>query len=356
MFVRSTLVILGILLVAIALNDLFQSVVVPRAVGRRFRPSYYQVRALWSLWPRFAPDVRSGNVYPRENFLAVFAPLNLVLNLFTWSLLVLLGYGTIFFALRDQMHPPVHTLGEALYFAGTSFFTIGFGDYFGTSGLTRMFSLAAGACGFGIISITTAYLFAIFGAFQSREQYVVSIAARAGAPPSGVGLLSIAADASIVKDLPALMRSAEMWCASVMETHLAYPILAYFRSSHDEQSWVGTLGTLLDTAVLLITTVKADVGEARILYNIARHATRDLGVYFGMLDDEAPNDPGITREQFDAACRQLEAAGFELHDPDAGWENFARLRGTYAYYLNGLAVYFHIPPLRWIGEKTALPT
>jgi Ion channel len=348
--------ILGLLLVAIALNDLFQSVIVPRAVGRRFRPSFYQARMLWRLWPHFAPVVRSGNVYPRENFLAVFGPFNLVLNLVTWSLLVLLGYGTIFFALRDQMHPNIHTLGEALYFAGTSFFTIGFGDYFGTSGLTRMFSLAAGACGFGIISITTAYVFAIFGAFQSREQFVVSISARAGVPPSGVGLLMIAADASIIKDLPSLMRSGEMWCASVMETHLAYPILGYFRSSHDEQSWVGTLGTLLDTATLLISTVRADVGEARILYTIGRHAARDLGVYFGLLDDNAPNDPGITRDEFHAACRQLEAAGLELHDPDAAWDNFARLRGTYAYYLNGLAAYFHIPPLRWIGEKTGLAT
>ncbi len=356
MLARTVLVILGILLVAIALNDLFQSVIVPRAVGRRFRPSFYQARMLWSLWPRFAPAVRNGNSYPRENFLALFAPLNLVQNLITWSLLVLLGYGAIFYALRDQMHPDIHTLGEALYFAGTSFFTLGFGDYVGSSGLTRMFSLAAGACGFGIISITTAYLFAIFGAFQSREQFVVSISARAGTPPSGVGLLMIAADASIVKDLPALMRSAETWCASVMETHLAYPVLAYFRSSHDEQSWVGTLGTLLDTATLLITTVHADVGEARILYTIARHAARDLGVYFGMLDDEAPSDPGITRAQFDAACRQLEAAGFELHNYDAAWDDFARLRGAYAYYLNGLATYFHIPPLRWIGEKIVLAT
>ncbi len=342
MLARTVLVILGILLVTIALNDLFQSVVVPRAVGRRFRPSFYQARALWWLWPRIAPTVRSGNVYRRENFLAIFAPFNLVLNLVTWSLLVLLGYGTIFFALREQMHPNIDTLGEALYFAGTSFFTIGFGDYFGTSGLTRMFSLAAGACGFGIISITTAYVFAIFGAFQSREQFVVSIAARAGAPPSGVGLLTIAADANIIKDLPSLMRGGEMWCASVMETHLAYPILAYFRSSHDEQSWVGTLGTLLDAATLLLTTVRADVGEARILYNIARHATRDLGVYFG-LDDEAPSDPAITREQFDAACRKLEAAGLELHDLDAAWADFTKLRATYAYYLNGLAAYFYMP-------------
>ena len=46
------------------------------------------------------------------------------------------------------------------------------------------------------------------------------------------------------------MIDAQRWAAEVMESHLAYPMLAYFRSSHDDQSWIGTLGTLLDAATL----------------------------------------------------------------------------------------------------------
>ncbi|HEX8805660.1 MAG TPA: potassium channel family protein, partial [Candidatus Aquilonibacter sp.] len=256
--------------------------------------------------------------------------------------------------LRSQMHPEIHTYGEALYFAGTSFFTIGFGDFVGSTGITRMFSLLAGASGFGIISITTAYLFAIFGAFQTREQFVVSIAARAGSPPSGVALLAIAARADTMRDLPSLMRSSEMWCASLMETHLAYPVLAYFRSSHDKQSWVGTLGTLLDAALLLITTIENNVGEARILYNLATHAARDLAVYFETHGLEFAAGPGITRAEFHDACTELATAGLRLLDEDGSWERFAEMRGTYAGYLNALAGLFQIPPLQWISE-TELP-
>lgn len=349
---RAILVVVGMLFIAITFNDVFQSVIVPRSVGRRFRPSFYNSRGMWWTWPRLARLFqRTDDPYERENFLAAFAPLYLILNLVLWSTMLLIGYGAIFYALRFQMHPELRTFGEALYFAGTSFFTIGFGDFVGGTGITRMFSLLAGASGFGIVSITTAYLFAIFGAFQTREQFVVSVAARAGSPPSGVALLSIAARAGITRDLPSLMRSAEMWCASLMETHLAYPVLAYFRSSHDSQSWVGTLGTLLDASVLLMTTVENDVGEARILYNIGQHAARDLSVYFRPHGFQTTAGPGITREQFTKACADLTAAGLRVHDEATAWERFSTLRSSYAGNLNALAGFFQIPPLQWISEK-----
>ncbi|HTV93502.1 MAG TPA: potassium channel family protein [Verrucomicrobiae bacterium] len=350
MLVHVALIVLGMLLIAAALNDVFQSVIVPRAVGRRLRPSYYQTRTLWTIWPRVAHGIYPNNEERREDFLAVFAPFNLILNLVTWSVMLLLGYGAIFYALREQMHPALQTFGEAVYFAGTSFFTIGFGDFAGSTGLTRLFSLAAGASGFGIISTTTAYLFAIFGAFQNREQFVVMVGARAGSPPSGVGLLTIAAHAGVVKDLPALMRSAEMWCASLMETHLAYPILAYFRSSHDYESWVGTLGALLDAAVLSMTTVQCDAGESRILYNIGRHATHDLAAYFRLDGDE--HEVGITRADFDEACARLEDAGLTMHDRDRAWRQFSALRRAYASHLNALAGWFQIPSLQWLGKHS----
>jgi hypothetical protein len=355
MVIRVVLVIFGILLVLAALNDIFQSVIVPRAVGRKLRPSYYQARVLWWSWPRLARILHPADENAREDFLAVFAPLNLILNLMTWSLLMLIGYGAIFYALSDQVRPHLASFGEAFYFAGTSFFTIGYGDFVGNTGLTRLASLAAGASGFGIVSTTTAYLFAIFGAFQAREQFVVAVGARAGAPPSGVGLLTIAAHAGVVNDLPSLMRTGEMWCASLMETHLAYPILAYFRSSHDYESWVGTLGTLLDTAVLMMTTVHCEAGESRILYNIGRHAAHDLVSYF-RLDGHQHDDVGITREQFEDACTRLEGAGLSLHDRDHAWERFADLRRTYASHLNALAEFFDIPRLHWVGKHALVQT
>ena len=349
MIARVVLMAVGTLLIVASLNDVFQSVIVPRAVARRLRPSYYQWRTLWQIWPGLARLIHPSNESAREDFLAVFAPLALVFNLMLWSFMVLCGFGLIFYALRNDVSPVLGSFGDAFYFAGTSFFTIGFGDFVGKTGLTRLASLAAGAAGFGVISTTTAYLFALFGAFQTREHFIVTVGARAGSPPSGIGFLTIAARAKIIKDLPALMRTAEAWCAMLMETHLAYPVLAYFRSSHDYESWVGTLGTLLDTAVLLITTVECEVGEARVLYNIGRHAVHDLAGYFGL--DGGKREPGLTREQYDRGCQRLESAGLTLYERDAAWRRFSALRSTYATKLNALALFFDVPPLQWLDVQ-----
>ncbi|MBV8639023.1 MAG: two pore domain potassium channel family protein [Candidatus Eremiobacteraeota bacterium] len=352
MLVRVVLTLLGVIFVVLALNDVFQSVIVPRAVGRSFRVSHILWRFGWRLWPRLSFRIYGGNEPAREDFLALFAPVTLVVQLIVWSILVLVGFGMIFWASSHDIGPHPRTFWEAVYFAGTSYFTIGFGDYVGRSGWTRLCSLAAGAAGFGVVGTTTAFLFAIFGAFQSREQFVLTVGARAGTPPSGVALLVIAQEARIVDSLPVLMRSAQSWCALVMETHLAYPVLAYFRSSHDYQSWVGTLGTLLDAATLLLTTVQGDAGEARILYDIGRHASRDLSSYFRMPSDE--NESGLTREEFDNACEHLKTAGYALHDRAAAWERFVTLRRAYATHLDALAHYFSIPPLQWIGDRSSI--
>lgn len=352
----ATLVVflVGIGLIFVTLNDVFQSVIVPRAAGRRFRLSYLQWHYCWYIWPALAWRVHPRNADAREDFLATYAPLSLVLMLATWAVAMAFGYGCLFWVLRTEIAPVPVTYWQAVYFAGTSFLTIGFGDFVGRSGMTRMLSLLAGASGFGVVSVTTAYLFAIFGFFQSRESFVVRLGARAGAPPSGVGLLVVAKIAAIESDLPDVMRDGQAWMATVMESHLAYPTLAYFRSSHDYESWVGTLGTLLDAAILMMTTFENNFGQARITYNLGRHAARDLAKYFGVLREDG--DPGITRAEFDGACERLRSVGYAIRSTDEAWDEFSKLRASYATHLNALARYFEIPPLAWVGDRSIIGT
>ncbi|HET9031172.1 MAG TPA: potassium channel family protein [Candidatus Aquilonibacter sp.] len=352
MFERIALTVIGIVLVVLALNDVFQSVIVPRAVGRGFRVSYLIWRGGWRFWPPLSFRLHASNQEAREDFLAVFAPIALIAQLILWSLLLVTGYGLIFWADANAIRPPMHSFFQALYLAGASYFTIGFGDFVGGSGWTRMWTIIAGASGFGVVGTTTAFLFAVFASFQTREQFVVTVGARAGMPPSGVALLAIASHARIIDGLPGLMRDAQAWCAQLMETHLAYPVLAYFRSSHDYESWVGTLGTLLDAATLMMTTVQSDSGEARIFYEIGRHATRDLSRYFGYAAADEHDLVGITREEFDHACDRLAHAGYTLHERERAWKNFSLLRRAYAAPLNWLAHRFSIPPLQWIGDRS----
>lgn len=346
------ILLLGLALIVLTLSDVFQSVIVPRAVGRIFRPSSYLWRVLWAIWPPLAWRIHPQDESAREDFLATFAPLALILMLAMWATLLVLGFGALFWVLRAEIHPSPRTFWGASYFAGSAFLTIGFGDFVGNTGLTRLVSLCAGASGLGVVSITTAYLFAIFGFFQSRESFIVTIGARAGSPPSGLGLLAIAAYADLRDDFSGIMRDAQAWVAAVMESHLAYPVLAYFRSSHDYESWIGTLGSLMDAATLMMTTLECNAGEARIFYNLGRHATHDLAGYFHAAD--ASSGPGIERIEFDQACDRLQRAGYALKDRELAWMHFSELRATYAGHLNALARHFSIPPVQWVGDRSLI--
>jgi hypothetical protein len=346
-------ILVGALLVVIALNDIFQSVVVPRATGRRYRPSYYWWRTAWIVWPKLAWRMYASDDDRREDFLAIFAPMMLILLIALWLAMLIVGYALALWGLRSGITPAVRSFDDALYFSGTSLLTIGFGDIVARSSAPRMISILAAISGLTLLSITTAYIFLLFGSFQARESFVVLIGARAGAPTSGVNLLAIAGYSGTRSSLTNLMMEAQGWTARLMETHLAYPVLAYFRSSHDYESWIGTLGTLLDAAILIMTTVEdPQCGEAHIFYNIGRHATADLYRYFRFTG--ANESVGIERSEFENACDRLAAAGYTIRNRDESWARFSGLRSTYAGQLNIMARFFEIPPLRWIGDRSTL--
>ncbi|HZY97651.1 MAG TPA: potassium channel family protein [Candidatus Cybelea sp.] len=344
---------IGAAVIALTLSDVFQVVVMPRAAGRRFRISFYVWRTMWYVWPKLAWRLYPGNSDGREDFIAIFAPLMLISMLGIWIGLLIFGFALLLWGMRGGIIPAHGSFGTMLYFAGTSLLTIGFGDVVGRGALPRLVSVLAALAGLSFLSIMTAFLFATFGSFQTREQFVVTIGARAGTPPSGVNLLAIAGYSLTRDDLSPLMIDAQRWAAAVMETHLAYPMLAYFRSSHDDQSWLGTLGTLLDAATLLMTTIDGvKDGQARIFYNVGRHATRDLSRYFRVGD--TGDSVGIEREEFDHACERLAAAGYMLRDRDEAWQRFSSLRSGYAAHLNEMARFFEIPPLQWIGDRSMI--
>jgi hypothetical protein len=339
----------GLIVVGI-LVDVFQAVIVPRAVGRRFRISPYFSVPVWRLWRRIAIGIADQD--RREDFLATYAPAILVGTLILWVGGLVFGYGLILYAARDGLRPHPH-FGTAVYFAGTSLLTIGYGDIIPTTALTRAVSLAAAASGLGVLAITTAFLFQLFSAFQTREIFVVTFSTRAGQPPSGVTLLENYARLGIVADLADVFEEGQRWSAHVLENHMAYPSLSYFRSSHDDESWVGALGALLDASTLVLTTVAdVGVGHAKLMNGMGRHVTHDLGNYYGL---EGGRGPGVERREFDVAYARLADAGYAMREAEDAWQQFSGLRSTYAMSLNAMAQYWRIPPVQWIGDRSILP-
>jgi hypothetical protein len=341
--------LIGIVCVGVTGFDVFQTVIVPRPTGRSFRPSAYLNRWFWFAWRWRALSITQSE--KRESFLGAFAPLVLVTLLVFWIFSLVVGYGFVFFALRQQIKP-VPGLADSLYFAGTSLLTIGYGDLAPSGAGARFVSLCAGASGLGAFAIITAFLFAIFGSYQQREAFVVSFTNRAGAPPSGVDMIETHAQLGIVDSLLATLRDSETWLAQVLETHLAYPILPYFRSTHDEISWVAVVGTILDASTLAITTLDLPShGEAKIVNRLGRHLVRDFSHYFGLSEGD---NVGIERHEFDLAYERLRAAGIKLREREGAWTDFAAIRSTYASQLNTMAQFWRIPPAQWVGDRSLI--
>jgi hypothetical protein len=337
----------GAFLVVWSLRDLFISVIVPRSVGGRFRPSVLISRYGWRSWR--AAALRITDMERREDTLAVFAPTFMITLLAYWVASQVVGLGLLFWALRGWVHPEP-TLGEAIYFAGASLLTIGYGDYAPVHWVTRVLALFAGASGLGTFAIVTTFLFQTVSAFQRREAFIVTIAERTGAPPSGLEFLMRHIKLGMVDDIGTILRESQRWLAEVMETHLAYPVLTYFRSSHDDESWVGTIGALLDASTLLLTTVDLDHrGQAQITLHTGSHLVRDFTGFFHLPSGEAA---AVEYEEFAAAYRALRELGVPLHPLEDAWPAFSEKRATYAESLDAMARWWRIPPARWVGDRS----
>ncbi len=359
-FYQDFQLILGLILVVLVLHDVFQGVIVPRWSSRRFRIAPLFVDRLWPLWRNIGLRKSEGD--PREDFLGTYAPLALMLILVLWVGLLILGFGIIFWSLGYRFKPELHSFGEALYVAGVTLLTIGYGDYTPDDILARIFTLMAGASGLSVFALVISLLFTLYTAFERREVLSLGLDARAGNPPSGVALLENYAELGLLDTLPELFDQWEKWSAQILQSHIAYPMLPFFRSSHDGQSWIASLGAVLDGATLLMTTVapcekcgRQPIGAARLMFRMGTHTVVDLSHWFGFRFDEDPHPPvGIERREFDQARVRLERAGFALRPADESWREFVKYRSQYAAGLNEMAKHFAAPPAQWIGDRSMI--
>jgi hypothetical protein len=338
-------VIAGIAIVLYIVDDVFQSVVVPRSTPARFRLTRWVVRPGWRL-SRWL-GLRSDSSNKRERMLGTFAPATTIVLLFLWITGEVFGFAFIFYGLGDQIRPPLTDFVSAFYFAGSR---IGFGDFIAASGITRLIALLAGGVLVGTIALLISFVFSLYASFQRREVLIVTLDARAGAPPSGVSLLETIGKYGFQDDLPQLFSDWEKWAAEVLDSHLAYPILAYFRSSHDNESWVSALGAVLDATTLLLTTVvDGPRGPAKMMFGMGTHLVEDLSRFFRVDGD---GEIGVERWEFDEARTRLAAAGWSLLGAEESWVAFSRLRSQYAGRLNTMAKWFAAPPTQWIGDRS----
>ena len=336
----------GVLIVAIVLFDVFHSIVVPRWTPRAFRVQPFLVRAIWPLWRQFGQRQRS--LKRQEYLLGIFAPLAVMWGLIVWGFSLICGYGLMLYAFRSNTKPVIDDFGSALYLAGTSLLTLGFGDLVATGGAARAVVLTAAASGLALMSLVIALLFSLYSSLQRREVLVVLLDARAGTPPTGVMLLETYAKLNLVEELPLTISAWEIWSAEVFESQRAYPILPYFRSALENDSWISAIGIMLDACTLLLTTVDSNsYGAARLMYSIGCRVVLDIYKTFEL---STTDEVGCKREQFEQVRVRLACAGYKLRDFEDAWPSFCQMRSAYGGALSALAKYFGTPN-EWFGDS-----
>ena len=234
-----TAAVIGAALILLVLWESFETLVLPRRVTRRLRMTRLYYRASWGFWRRI------GRQHPgqrRENYLSVFAPLSLLLLLAIWVGGVVLGFALIQFGLDTPLRPG----GDAafathLYLSATTFVTLGLGDVTSASSTGRAITAIEAAAGFAFLALTISYLPVLYQAFSRREVRISMLDQWAGSPPSAVELLRRAAAHGEIGSVDELLAAWERWSAELLESHLTYPVLAYFRSQHEQQSWLAAL-------------------------------------------------------------------------------------------------------------------
>jgi hypothetical protein len=311
----------------------------------------YLFRAVWRTW-RWVGS-RMSRLARREAWLASFAPVGVALNFTVWGLALVLGYGLIIDGLRGEMRPPPPDIGTSLYFSATTFVPLSYGDIVPIGVIARLATVAESVTGIIVAALAITLLFSLYESFQDREKLVVQLDALAGAPPSGVQILETASEHGMKDELIKTFDEWRAWSADVLESHLAYPILFYFRSSHDNEAWINSFGAVMDAAVLVLSTVDdKSEGPAKLMLTVGNHLVEDVTWYFRF---PHPEDPIVERSEFDEARERLKTAGYQLQPADVAWEKFARLRKRYATPLNLLARNFAIVPAEWIGDRSYLP-
>jgi hypothetical protein len=340
----------GIFLILLVLWEGFETIILPRRVTRRFRLTRFFYRFSWLIWARVVAAVIP--VQRQETWFSFFGPLSLLLLLGFWAAGLIFGYATLHWAFGLTILPHGGQIGflDDLYMSSTTFFTLGLGDALPGNGPARLLVVIESGMGFGFLAIVIAYLPALNQSFSRREVSISLLDARAGSPPTASQMLIRHGYQHGMEALRQLLHEWERWSADFMEGHLSYPVLAYFRSQHDNQSWLGALTAILDSCALVMVGVEgACERQAELTFAMARHAVVDLSLVFGT----RPRQPEYDRLPPDKLVElrtKLAAAGIRLREEDAELK-LAGLRAMYEPYVAALASYFRLKVPPWIAEQ-----
>jgi hypothetical protein len=341
----------GIACIFIALLDAFQTVILPRRAIGRFRITRIFYILTWWPWSHVAGCIRDAR--KRETAFSYYGPLSLLLLIVIWAGALVFGFALILYSLRLPFSDPLHAhanFASDIYLSGTTLFTLGLGDITPHSSPARFLLVLESGMGLGFLAMVIGYFPVLYGAFSRREVTISLLDARAGSPPTAAELMRRHSFKGGSDALNLLLVEWERWSAELLESHISYPLLCYFRSQHSNQSWLAALTAVLDVCALMISGVQDHAArQAQLTFAMARHALVDLSQVFSQKPVNDSEDR-LPAERYELLYQRLCESGISVCRDADSMERLKKMRLLYEGYAVALSRHFRMPLPPWVAE------
>ena len=345
----------GLFLIGLIVWEGFETIILPRSVTRSLRITRGFYRLLWPFSANIARRLPDGR---RSLFLSYFGPLSLPLLLVLWAFGLIFGFALLQWAQPGGLGrvPGMNRFGTDVYQSGVTFFTLGYGDVTPHTNLARFVAVSEAGIGFAFLAVVIGYLPVLYQAFSAREAIISLLDARASSSPSATEMLKRHSSAHQMPALLPLLQNWEVWASEQLESHLSYPVLSYYRSQHDHQSWLAALTAIMDTCSLILTGTAGDPEwqsdlqwQARMTLAMSRHMLVDLAYVFN-LPPKPPHKDRLPIDDLATLRRILAQAGLPLCDGPEDDQKLTKMRELYEPYVHALSDFllFRLP--NWLPD------
>ena len=332
----------GITLFTAVLFDAFHTVVLPRRVSGIFRLTNLFYRLTWAPFAAIARRIKSGR--QREEYLSVYGPLSLLTLMACWAAGLILGFALMQWSFHLTVRGMPSDFPTALYVSASSLFTVA--ALQPNNIISRWLMTFESGLGLSFLGLVVGYLPVLYQSYASRELRISLLDARAGSPPTAGELL--VRQGHSTDRLEKQFAEWEEWTAELLEEQLSYPMLAYFRSQHQNQSWLAALTAMLDASAIVSLSSEHDLQhQAKVSFAIGRHALVDLATVFRAAP-EAPAENRLPGDQLRELRKSLDAAQTCLNVNGITEDELSRLRAMYEPNANVLSLHFLTALPSWL--------
>lgn len=320
--------IVGVAIVLAAIIDLVNTLVSTSTSPARWWPTRIVGRSTFVVLRAIArrmPDESSA----RERMLSAFGPLLVIELLFMWAVLQVTGFAMIWWSIGDI--ETIGSFGDAWYYSGVIYFTVGFGEIVPTAVVPRAGALFEAFFGVITVALVIGYLPTLYGAYSDRERQLLTLDAGSTDRITPTALVLAWSPDANPKKLDDAFERWEQWAAGVLETHSSVPLLAMFRSHDRRQNWVTALGLLCDAALHAQLIMGATDGHAYWFLRRAEAIFREMTAGHDLSEYEKSFwDAQRDRALFVGLYERLTAHGFQLRPFDDAVEYSRQVRATFA--------------------------